>query len=54
MQGEPTVTDIEPGGTVPGKVHQAPGGVGRNIIQALAQLTRYPMHIHIYSIHLQS
>ena len=32
--------DLELGGTVPGVVHQAFGGVGRNVAQALAQLCR--------------
>ena len=49
IQATPDQGSVEPGGTVPGRILQSPGGVGRNIAQALAQLTRQPPSLTLQS-----
>lgn len=38
VQARPTTVDLQRGGSVPGSVRQVPGGVGRNIAEAISRL----------------
>lgn len=39
LQARPGSVDLQRGGSVPGSVRQVPGGVGRNIAEAISLLT---------------